>query len=807
MLFDVTKLEGDDKPQAFNTNACGLSCNLKATCSHRFDGKNLKRSDVLFVYDSPTLNDEKRKNLLAGEAGSLFKECVGRSSFSDYEVTTLIDCAYEGTGEDPKLPDFMVKTCASNFENKLKIVSPRVVVAMGTSVANYFAGESTTLPTLRGVSVPYADRGFHVLFTVSPSYILKRKHYKGAFVKDIQKVPDLLRVMPQKKNIHLDVNNTYLKTVPEILDYLDSLYSEKRWGFDIETVGVNPFFNSSKLVSSAFSTDGVNSKGFRYLDFNDIEQKKLLDKTAWLLSKSKALKIIHRAAFETKFLGKKLGIKINDPIRDTLLEHYLLDERVGIHELKEVVWRLFGYKDFKGNIMEKYKTCMDKCPPPLLINYNCNDAKVLISIADVFDKTELFSTPLKNAYTSFVMPAVEALKSAESCGVLIDMQKLEDIKKKLIEQEDSLSLQIEALPYVIDYKKSHPNFNIKSNPQLQDFLFNYLKLPHSKTTKSGFSVDKGVLAGYTDNEFCNLSIQKAETSKLISTYVEGIREYISDDGRIHCNFNLTSTETGRLSSSAPNLQNIPKRKNSYIRAMYVADPGCTFISADYKQAEVVVLGYYTKDPKLVKYLKDPDSNMHTDWAVKIYGEKILVDQGTTKKFRDKVKNGFVFPLFYGAGLHTVANGLGLSKEEVEPHMNAFWEQFNYIKEWQDALIKNMYKKGYVETFFGRRRRLPLTVNEAINFPIQSTASDFTLHAMIQLNKMGFKLPINVHDNIVVSSDDNHITENVETLQRVMTTLPWAFAKEIPIRVDIEIGKDWANLMKWEDVITEIGGIQ
>jgi DNA polymerase-1 len=286
-------------------------------------------------------------------------------------------------------------------------------------------------------------------------------------------------------------------------------------------------------------------------------------------------------------------------------------------------------------------------------------------------------------------------------------------------------------------------------------------------------------------------------TKKISTYLEPMKDYVMPkDNRIHTNFNPFDTSTGRLSSDSPNLQNLPNKTGKEIRKMFTAPEGQWIVSSDYGQIEARIIGVASQDEAFCDALWN-DYDVHMKWAEIIAneypkvigGSQFLSDKKAMKSFRAKVKNLWVFPAFYGASPFSIAKGIGVPIEIVQDVFSEFWKTFKGVKRWQKWLLNRYDQLGYVETLTGRRRRAPLSMNAILNSAIQGTASDICVDAMCRLDKLGYDVIMNIHDDVTCYIPDDTLEESIQEIAQEMCAVPFKWIN-VPISIEISAGLNW-----------------
>jgi DNA polymerase I len=389
------------------------------------------------------------------------------------------------------------------------------------------------------------------------------------------------------------------------------------------------------------------------------------------------------------------------------------------------------------------------------------------------------------------LPLVDVLVEIERAGVKLDVKRLRAISERFDKQATELERRV--------WELAGEEFTIGSPQQLSDILFNKLKLSKKRRGKTGFSTDARVLQAIRQEHEIVPAIEEwREVTKLKSTYLDAFPELIGADGRLHTTFNQTATTTGRLSSTDPNLQNIPIRSEQgrEIRACFVAEPGCRLISADYSQVELRLLAHIADEPALKEIFRRGE-DVHTATAEAILGGK--TDPGTRSKAK-MVNYGIV----YGLSAFGLADRLQISREEAQEFIDRYLERFPQVKRFIDETIERARDEGHVTTLFGRIRRVPelrsrqrqtrlLGERLAVNMVIQGTAADIIKMAMVrcrdELRAAGLatRLVLQIHDELLFEGPEGEVDRASEIVRREMAG---AFAMDPPLDVDLGVGENW-----------------
>lgn len=388
------------------------------------------------------------------------------------------------------------------------------------------------------------------------------------------------------------------------------------------------------------------------------------------------------------------------------------------------------------------------------------------------------------------LPLVSVLSAMELKGVLIDREELR-------RQGQSLSEDIHRLESAI-FKEAGEVFNVGSPKQLGHILFDKMKLPVGHKTKTGYSTDSDVLESLAPHHaIAKLILEYRELAKLKGTYVDAIPALVNPaTGRVHTNLNQAATATGRLSSTNPNLQNIPIRtlRGRQVRKAFIADPGNCLISADYSQIELRILAHITEDEGLMRAFHD-DLDIHAATASEIFGMPL---QDVTPEHR-RIAKAVNFGLAYGQGAFGLADVLGVPSAEATHIINRYFERFAGVKRFMEETVREGIEQGYVSTLFGRRRYIDELHSKnntqrrageraAINAPIQGTASDLVKLAMIRVyESLPIPLLLQVHDELIFECAKDEAKDMAEEIKKLMETV---YKLKVPLKVNVGVGDNW-----------------
>jgi len=487
-------------------------------------------------------------------------------------------------------------------------------------------------------------------------------------------------------------------------------------------------------------------------------------------------KVIHDGKSLVTVLNK-LGISIESFEFDTAIASYLIDSARSSYDLVTLINEYLS-EDVTGD---------DKTI----------EAKVNLKLKEIYEllKNKIKEEKMEELYYDVEHPLIYILSSMESLGFNINKNMLEDLAVKFKEEIVTTEKEI--------FKLAEEEFNINSPKQLGKILFEKLDLPVVKKTKTGYSTNAEVLEKLQDkHEIIPKITYYRQITKLNSTYVEGLKNVIDIDGHIHSNFNQTVTTTGRLSSTEPNLQNIPIKyeMGREIRKVFIPnEPGDILLSCDYSQIELRVLAHMSQDENMIDAFKH-HSDIHTKTASEVF--KVPVEEVTSlMRSRAKAVN---FGIIYGMSDFSLAKDLKITKKEASEYMNIYFERYPRIKLYLDEIIEEAAREGYVSTIFNRRRFIPeikasnkivkaLGERLAMNAPIQGSAADIIKIAMVnvynRLKKEQLKssLILQVHDELILNVKPD---EEEEVRNLVKEEMERALKLHVPLEVDVNEGATW-----------------
>lgn len=504
--------------------------------------------------------------------------------------------------------------------------------------------------------------------------------------------------------------------------------------------------------------------------------KDTLDQLEEVLADKDIVKITHNLKSFLKLLDEKT--KVNN-VFDVMLASYLLGGQQTAVNLQDLIWSQF--KDAGGR------------------NLSIGDQVAYLSgLHKIFSK-ELKEKCLDKLIEEIELPLSFVLHEMESCGVKLDLSHLKTLSVDCEKKIGALTKEL--------YKIAGQEFNLNSPKQLSHILFEVLKLPVIKRTKTGLSTDESVLLTLSaDHKFPQLLLEYRQLAKLKSTYIDALPQMVdSRTGRIHAEFDQLGAETGRLSSRNPNLQNIPIRAElgRQIRKAFVpSEKGFTLIAADYSQIELRILAHLSGDKALIKAFKE-DQDIHNYTASLIFDCK---DDKIDYHMRDTAKR-INFGIVYGMSSYGLSKDLKISVQEAQGFIDRYFLRYPDVKKFMEDTIKLCEKQGFVTTLFNRRRYIPgindrnmtmrqFAQRQAINTPVQGTAADLMKLAMINVdaelkkNRLKARMLITVHDELVLEADSDIVKDISQKVKNVMEK---SLKIVVPIKVTVKTGSNWLDM--------------
>ena len=852
---------------------------------------------IMFIDSSPRENEIKSKIPFVGIEGQILKKCASVVGISEGYYTYVVKCKPPVTpdGKLVKIGYSEMDACAQYLIDEIKRINPKVIVALGNTVLEFFEIEKS-ITKARGIPIWDEEFKCYILPTYSPTYInnfTDMSSQRREFIEDLAKAYKIAYgegIAPKQ-----EVSYKCASTIAEVEWMTNQLLQTDIFSADTETTSLDYF--KAKLLMASFTPEPTKGFVIPYAHpngFNEQGQKEV-KQCLKKIFESPVKKIFQHGKFDIQIMMGQ-GIQTAGVYFDTCLAHALLDENSphgldiiastytdmgdykdevkgyikgkvnilnsGIFQENKINWRNVTleeshslefqkaikrksttYKCFenvwrkKATAVESYRksTILD-CSYEKLWWYAAQDTDATfrgyLKMLPILEKEGLLPLLLKVS-----VPLSIVLARMEFFGIGGDLKYASEKSKEMDKAYEEAKQAILKSPQIRAYKqKYNSEFNPQSPKQKSELLFDIMGLKPLKLTKvTAAQRAKGIKKGNpsTDSEALGRLLKENKVKVLEDLIVMGglkkQREYIQDyvdiltnsfDGRIHTSYNQIKdieadfgdgggTATGRLSSSGPNLQNIPSHdpeKAKFIRKVFVARPGYTFIESDYSVVEFRAWGHASGDPKMLDFLNTPGADIHKKIASQAF--KLPEDQ-ITKKLRDIAKQT-VYGMVYGRGTYSIAKEYGMDQAEVDRFVSGFFKMFPEATQYLESQAGLMAQQGYTTNIFGRRRRAlnifskdkflrSSAERQARNFPFQSAAADVIFVAMIKLDKAlskygtEVKMLLQIHDSLVVEIKDELLEEVIPLVVQTMET---AVPLRCKIPVEVEYGKNLGEMELW-----------
>ncbi len=598
-------------------------------------------------------------------------------------------------------------------------------------------------------------------------------------------------------------------TPAKFKEFLQQLRRQKRFAIDLETTSLEPI--QSKIVGLSFSWQEGEAwylavrgpEGAAVLD-----EKNSLPQLAAILEDPKVAKVNQNIKYDLLSLRGN-GINVAGMSGDPMLADYLLHAGERSHSIADLAKRYLNHQvipitDLIGS-NRKGQLRLDQVPTSRVAEYSGEDADMAWRLCQLLEP-QLQSAGLGRLYNELEVPLIEVLAELEFNGIRIDVPLLKRLSREMAQQLGTVEQEIHDL--------AGRKFNIASPKQLREVLFDELKLPAQRKTgitgEASTNQDTLERLAALGHELPKKILEHRQIAKLKGTYVDALPDLINPTtGRIHASFNQTVAATGRLSSSDPNLQNIPVRseQGKQIRQAFLPAEGWQLLTSDYSQIELRLLAHFCGDEELRRAFAE-DRDIHASVAAQIFG---ITEPEVTSEMRRMAKT-VNFGVIYGMSAHGLAQRLGIPRDEAGRFIDAYFGRYPKVQEYQTRLLEDCRRDRYVSTILGRRREItgirPDTTyqqrnqpeREAINMQIQGSAADLIKMAMLNIyrrlrrDKLHTRMLLQIHDELVFEVPPDEVDAVAGMIGVEMTTpLEKALGLEVPLKVDMGIGPNWLDV--------------
>lgn len=735
------------------------------------------------------------------------------------------------------------------LRRRVRASSAKVVVAMGADAIRAVSGASSAPQTVRGHVTNYANRP--AMLTIDPHRVVRANprfargdaiHESGGSPEAFPDlVVDLERVVryalhDEPLQVPLDTERYFLARTPDAVDRvlrrIERLPVDTPVAVDIESSGLD--YRTDRILTIGMSWRAGTGAGIEWA----VMDRRQLERLGAALSRLRL--VFHNGAFDVPWL-RAAGLPVSWDA-DTMLLHYLTDERPGTHGLERLAIDRYSWEPYETALKQKYKVgsaaasdaeaSYENVPMDALLLYNVADCDVTLRLyQDLLPEVE--NEGLLHLHDDLLIPAAEHFLRLERDGMLVDRDYLEELGSSWRREMEELERTMRSYP-------GAEEINLRSTAQIARYLYDVLELEQMPGQEGGY-VDPDKVLELTDavedddaqeyfrmaasSIFMSLKPRSTATYMLwwladqhewpkalvqyrllgtrYRTYYEGTLNRLHE-GRIRPRFRLHGTRTGRLSSTDPNIHGIPRSKE--IKNIFVADPGYTLIAADYSQAEVRMMAHFARDRRLIEALQEAD--IHRAISRTLFGvteEEMSRMDGERIALMRRAAKTIIFGLIYGRSAKSLAPQLGVSLEETEEYIRELFRMMPDVPRFIQRQQNRVLREQEAVSLFGRKRRFPLILRsgaaqvrrQGVNMPIQSTVSDMTLMANLrviaELDRRGVapKVWPHIHDGFLFQVPDEHVEEAVELTREVMGNPP--FETDVFFASEIEVGKRWGSM--------------
>lgn len=743
---------------------------------------------IVIVGEAPGANEIRTGTPFVGAAGQLLDKLLTRSGIrrSDCYITNSMLCR---PTESPP-PRNAIDACRGRLANELSAAPRTLIISLGASALKSITGNHNLKITQergRVLDTPYGS----VVPTIHPAAVLRGYSDFPKLLKDIKYAATLAAGSSPKNPGRTKHTVITEETLGKAVNFL---LRKRLLSADIETSGFNPFTDRILSLAVSWETNKVAIFPDTLMGTREVRRLLTAQGPRW---------IWHNGKFDTSFLLGTMGLsgRVDE---DTMLMHYALDENRGTHDLKQLAGDLLGAPDYKGALrpyLRRVSDSFENVPRRVLYRYQAKDADYTLQIYHILMEQISKVPDLLRLYRELLIPASHFLQRVERRGMYVNREYLDDLEKTLTDRlgadHAAILSEVEPLWDPEAYargtgaKTAPTEFNPGSPLQLRWVLSRNLRRSIPDTRED-------TLNHLPQTPLIKAILEYRETAKALSTYVKGIRERLDKDNRVRSTYLIHGTTTGRLSSRGPNMQNIPRDKT--IRNLFQAPPGRMLVEMDYSQIELRVLAYLSGD-RFLRGVYMQGRDLHDEVATALFGPSFTKEQRIRAKFVN-------FGIAYGRGAGSIASEFGIDFQEASRMIKEWFrrapEAARFINECRRA--PNLGKP--MCTLFGRRRRFSLVTrenlnalqNEAVNFPMQSTASDITLTFAMR-NDRALRSNWNaaivnlIHDSVLIEvPEKENVQEMVLWTANQMRKHPQELLEtDLPFEVSISKGTRWGDV--------------
>ncbi len=769
----------------------------------RVGSKGNPASPIVFVAESPGIEEVKKHTPLVGASGKLFHGFVPEDEENMPYILNAMECRPLSSLKGEAKMNQAAMCCRDHLLDKISMYPRRLIVAMGNAAVRSVTGNfGLKITQIRGRLIPNEMAELGVMPIVHIAALMRGTGSWRQWKQDITYAMELGNGGDPHSHVPAKVITLY---GPLSQEYVDGLFLRMGTGLtcDIETSSLDHRLGRILSIGITPRSDLGISYAFHPIHLPLLRRYLEDDSLSWCW---------HNGKFDVKFL-RRAGVqaRVND---DTMLMSYTLDEMGGVHGLETVSGDVLDAPDYKYMIqpyLPNKQSSYELIPYSILTEYQAIDTSNTAQIREIYRKRVRRDPALEKLYTKTLLPASEMLAQVEANGICTDPERLEENEGYFQTMKADIGAEINEM---IGYE-----INVGSPKQVKELLFRRMRFPNRS---KGSTDEKTLLAlqKKTEHPIFGLIMKHRKAVKMYGTYVKGLLKHVHEDSRIYATFLIHGTRTGRLAARDPNLQNPPR--DPQIRGTFIAAEGYELVEVDLSQAELRSLAALSGDPALCEVFLSGGSP-HKDLAIHLFDgweeryAQYNTDPGNplylpAKEEYTKCKN-VNFGIIYGISPFGLADQIGDTKAVAEEMLNGWAKRYPVAKEFIEKCRATPVRNQIITTSFGRKKRVGLVSrgnlnflqNEAANFPHQSISSDITLHAAIrcwkQLLAWDVRIVNLIHDALLMEvpiTHDNHIRNDaIAIVRHEMSQVPkdWGISQEIPFLSEGEVGHRWGSLVE------------
>ena len=799
----------------FNSKGC-LACPLDKI-SHMLTSPKMPAtgevSPVIYVLaEAPGKDEDETGEQLVGRSGQLLWEMAAKEWPPDFfemvRKNNVINCRPPGNAT----PEFdQIEACRPRVIRDIEQTRPPYILCLGTTASKWVTNHNAGISDWRGRWMPVRI-GTHVCWTFHayhPAYIVRSGEMDThVFLLDLKRfATDIIQnTLPPPDVIssgYYDgvtvVTGNEPQAVDSVVNALKQFAAKPRCAIDLETTGLRPTRSDKTRILCVALSDYESTFVFA-LDHQQaawtVEDRLTIKKTFVEFLLSPCVKTAHNAPFEQEWLAHFFGLEVitETPWGDTMAQATVLDKREGMLGLDALVQQYFGFP-FKALSAVNTASNLELYSITDLLRYCGLDAKYTHLLYGTQAPRIQPHAGLQATYEHLVQSGITTVLS-QLQGLPVNWSRVKELRQQYQQEIEIIETELQEQSAVKQVANRFGGFNHRSVVHRAHLFRDVLQRPEGQTASGNYNTPAPVLQKMDDEPCAALILKIREYEKVLDTYIKNLDKIVHADKKLHTNYSTMFTSTGRLSSRDPNVQNFPVRRHREVREVVIPPPGHYLVSFDYGQIEARLIAMSSLDPVFVDAIWN-SYDVHMEWADRIGVECLQWveanggDDGR-KDRRQLVKNQWVFPLFYGSSVTSVANALGIPAPEAQTLYNEFWGTFAGVKRWQHRLKDQYDKQGYCETMHGRRLYAPIGWNQIINHPIQGGASDIVTAAANRLwREHGLVCCLNIHDDLGFFIPDDQLEQSIQIIATEMTrpVHPWM---TVPLVVECKAGLNWGK---------------